>query len=418
MYYIKNVRLYTGERSFPRGAVITDGNSIVYAGAENDAPEAKGAEVIDGRGGICMPGLSNAHSHAPMVLLRGEGADLPLAEWLACVQRLEDNFTPETIYTGTMLAIMEMMRGGITSFADMYFECPDMIRAVLDSGIRANISRGSTSVEGVMSHRELHREFDGADGRVRIYVGLHAEYTSDETTARAAAGLARELGVGVHVHLSESAPEVAGCFERHGMTPPAYFERTGLFDVPVIAAHCVHLSDGDIEILASHGVTAAHCPASNMYLCSGVSHVAKLLARGVRVGIGTDGAASNNTLDMFREMRLAALAAKISAGSASALPARKVIEMATADGAAAMGFDRSGVLAPGRAADLVLLDGDALHLNADDIPTAVVYSASAADVRLTMAAGRILYRDGEYKTVDAERIRAEGKKAAAHLRGK
>lgn len=418
MYLFKNIRLYTGKESFEHGAVLTDGDTVVYAGDEKALPEAAGAEVIDGRGGICMPGLSDAHSHAPMVMLRGEGADLPLAGWLACVQKLEDNFTPETIYTGTMLAIMEMLRGGITSFADMYFECPDMIRAVLDSGIRANISRGSTSVEGVKSHRGLYGDFDGADGRVRVYVGLHAEYTSDETVARAAVETARELGVGIHVHLSESAPEVAGCFERHGVTPPEYFERIGLFDVPVIAAHCVHLSDHDVEILASHGVTAAHCPASNMYLASGVSPVAKLRANGVRAALGTDGAASNNTLDMFREMRLAALVAKVTTGSASALPARDVIEMATVNGARAMGFERSGLIEKGAAADLILLDGDALHLNAADIATAIVYSASAADVRLTMAGGRILYRDGEYAAIDAAKVIADGRVAADHLRGR
>ena len=419
MYLIKNVRLYTGEESFEHGAVLTDGGVIAYAGAEAGLPHIpENVEVIDGKGGICMPGLCNAHTHAPMVFLRGEGADLPLMEWLGCVQKLEDNFTPETIYTGTMLAIMEMLRFGTTSFADMYFECADMIRAVLDSGIRANITRGSTSLEGVAYHEELHRLYDGADGRVRVYVGLHAEYTSDETVARAAVELAAKLGVGVHVHLSESATEVKGCIERHGVTPPVYFERLGLFDVPTIAAHCVHLTDEDIDILHRHGVTASHCPASNMYLASGVSPVAKLRGCGVRVALGTDGAASNNTLDMFREMRLAALISKVSTGSASAIPARSVIEMATVNGARAMGFDNSGVLAKGKTADLVILDGEALHLNADDIAANIVYSASGADVKLTMVSGRVLYRDGEYTTIDAERILAAGKAAAAYLRGR
>ena len=416
MYLFKNIRLYTGEASYERGAVLTDGDNVLYAGDESALPEAGDAEVIDGRGGICMPGLSNAHSHAPMVLLRGEGADLPLAEWLACVQKLEENFTPETIYSGTMLAIMEMLRVGITSFADMYFECTDMIRAVLDSGIRANISRGSTSIEGIESHRALHREFDGAEGRVRVFVGLHAEYTSDETVARTAVECAKKLGTGIHVHLSESAPEVAGCFERHGMTPPEYFDRVGLFGVPTIAAHCVHLSDGDMDILAARGVTAAHCPASNMYLASGVAKVTKMRQHGVCVAIGTDGAASNNTLDMFREMRLAAFAAKVTEGSASALPARDVINMATSVGARAMGFERAGVLSAGSAADLILLDGEALHLNATDIPTAIVYSANAADVRLTMVGGKILYRDGEYLTIDANKTVCEGRDAARILR--
>ena len=173
-----------------------------------------------------------------------------------------------------------------------------------------------------------------------------------------------------------------------------------------------------MEILARHGVTAAHCPASNLYLASGIAQTTKLRGRGVRVAIGTDGAASNNTLDMFREMRLAALLPKVSTGSASAPPARDAVKMATRDGALAMGFPDSGILEAGRAADLVLLDGDALHLNAKDIPTAIVYSACSADVRLTMVGGRILYRDGEYTTIDSERVRAEGKRAERILRGR
>ena len=420
MYLIKNIRLYTGEASYEHGAVLTDGDRIVFAGSEEDLPETSTGDVteIDGHGGICMPGLCNAHTHAPMVLLRGEGADLPLAEWLSCVMKLEDNFTPETIYTGTMLAIMEMLRGGVTSFADMYFMCGDMIRAVLQSGIRANITRGSTSFEGVLSHKAWHDEYDGADGRLRVYTGLHAEYTSDESIARAAIECAKELGVGIHVHLSESAPEVAGCIERHGVTPPEYFARLGLFDLPVIAAHCVHLTDSDIDILSEHSVTAAHCPASNMYLASGISPTAKLSRRGVPVAIGTDGAASNNTLDMFREMRLAALLAKVSTCAADAIPARDIITMATVNRARAMGFSDVGVLAAGKAADLVILDGEALHLNADDIATAVVYSAVGADVKLTMVGGRVLFRDGEFMTIDAERMIAEGKAAASFLRGK
>ena len=418
MYLIKNVRLYTGTSSFEHGAVLTDGDSIVYSGDEAGLPSvADGVEVIDGGDGICMPGLCNAHTHAPMVLLRGAGADLPLADWLGCVMKLEENFTPETIYTGTMLAIMEMLRGGTTSFLDMYFHCDEMIRAVIESGIRANITRGSTSLEGVAYHEELHRSFDGADGRVRVYMGLHAEYTTDETVVMAALDMAKKLGVGVHVHLSESAPEVAGCYERHGVTPPVYFERLGLFDVPVTAAHCVHLTDEDIDILRRHDVTAVHCPASNMYLASGISPVAKLRGRGVRVALGTDGAASNNTLDMFREMRLAALLSKVTTGSASVIPARDIIEMATVNGARAMGFDNTGVLAAGKNADLVILNGDALHLNADDIAANIVYSASGADVTLTMVGGRVLYRDGEYMTIDAERVRAEGKASASILRG-
>ncbi len=416
MYLIKNIRLYTGEETYENGAVLTDGDVIIYAGDAKTmtAPPLNGKKitVLDGGGGICMPGLANTHTHAPMVLLRGLGSGLPLGPWLDTVVPVEGKFTPDIIYTGTVLGIMEMIRNGVTAFADMYFHCEDMIRAVLDTGIRANITRGSSDPGGVEYHRMLREKYADASDNLRIYMGLHAEYTSDEKTARLAAETAKELGVGVHVHVSESASEVEGCVERRGVTPVRYFERLGLFDSPAIAAHTVHLDDEERAILASHGVTSVHCPASNLYLGSGISDVKALSEAGVNVALGTDGAASNNTLDLFREMRLAALLAKHKTGDPSALSAKDVIKMATVNGMRAMGFENTGILKAGMTADLILLDGRALHLRgAGGIESDIVYSAAGGDVKLTMAAGKVLYCNGEYLTVDFERMRYE--KAAA-----
>ncbi len=412
MYLIKNIRLYTGEETFENGAVITDGDKIIYAGdaAKMVAPPLNGKKitVLDGGGGICMPGLANAHTHAAMVLLRGVGSGLPLYDWLDTVVPLEGKITPDIMYTGVTLAIMEMLRFGCTAFADQYFHCEEVLRAVRDSGIRANITRGSSNKDGVDCHLELFEKYNEPDGRIRIYTGLHAEYTSDPETAAYAAEMAKKLGTGIQVHCSETENEVKGCIDRHGVTPVEYFRRMGIFDVPTIAAHCVHVNDEDMDILASHGVTVAHCPASNLYLGSGIAPVNKELDHGIRVAIGTDGAASNNTLDMFREMRLAALLAKHKAGSAAALSAESVIKMATVNGYAAMGFENAGVLKAGMKADLVLLDGGALHLRGmGSLASDIVYSASGADVKLTMVGGEVLYCNGQYTTIDAERMRYE-----------
>ena len=419
MYLLKNVRLYTGDAIYQNGAVLIDGNVILYAGDEvgMTAPPLNGKKitVLDGAGGICMPGLCNAHTHAAMVYLRGVGSDLPLYDWLNRVVPIENKYTPDMIYTGTTLAIMEMLRYGVTAFADMYYHMESAIHAARDSKIRANLCRGSSSLEGVACHNGWHRDYDNPDGLIRIYTGLHAEYTSDPSIAAAVAETARELHTGIHVHVSETEAEVRGCIERHGVTPVEYFARLGLFDSPALAAHCVHVTDDDIRILKEHNVTAVHCPASNMKLASGIARVRRLAEEKINIAIGTDGAASNDTLDMFREMRLASLLSKVSTGDASSLPADNVIKMATENGAQAMGFDKVGKLAAGYKADLILLRGDALHLAVDDIAAAIVYSACGADVRMTMVDGKILYCDGEYATIDAERAIFEGRAIKAAL---
>lgn len=421
MYLIKNVRLYTGEETYENGAVITDGARIVYAGEESKmtAPPLTGKDitVIDGGGGICMPGLANTHAHAAMVLLRGAGSGLPLYDWLDVVVPLESRITPDMMYTGVTLAIMEMLKNGITAFADMYFLCEDMLRAIMDAGIRANVTRGSTDPEGVAYHEDLYKKYNDINGRIRIYTGLHAEYTSDENTVRLAAEMAKKLGTGIHIHCSETEKEVRECIERHGKTPTEYFNDLGIFDVPTIAAHCVHLTESDTEIFSDKNVTAVNCPASNLYLCSGIAPVNRLLEHGINVAIGTDGAASNNTLDMFREMRLSALLAKYKANTASALAAEEVIKMATVNGFSAMGFENTGVIREGFNADLVILDGGALHLNGiGSVASDIVYSASGSDVKLTMVCGEILYRNGEYTTIDAEKMKYERAAAEQILR--
>jgi len=298
----------------------------------------------------------------------------------------------------------------------MYYHMESAFRAAIDTGIRANLTRGSSDKTGVDSHFAWHRDYDGYDGRIRAYVGLHAEYTSDEETVRYAAEAAQKLGTGIQVHMSETKGEVEGCIARRGATPVEYFRRNGIFESPVLAAHGAYLTEEDMATVLAHDVTIAHCPASNLKLASGIVPVSDYLARGMEIALGTDGAASENALDLFREMWLASLLQKGTRLDATALPAAEVICMATLSGARGMGFDRVGLLKAGWKADLILLDPESLCLFPGRDPVSdVAYAASGKDVTLTMVNGRVLYKDGEFTTIDREKAVYEAKAAAAKL---
>lgn len=420
MLRISNVRLFDGEEYWQDGCVLVEGTRVRYAGDRADCPEPLGegvTETLDGRGDLCMPGLANAHTHAAMSLMRGVGSDLNLHDWLQQIFRVEANLTPDIVRAGTMLAIMEMLRTGTTAFADMYFHVEEVLQAAHDSGIRANVSRGSVDREGILSHRTLHADWEGAgDGRLKVYVGLHAEYSSTREDAVLAAQTAAALGTGVHTHLSETRQEVEGCLLRHGMTPARHFSDLGLFSVPVIAAHCVHLRAEELPLLLNAGVSVAHCPASNLKLASGVTNLPAMTEGGIRVALGTDGPASNNTLDMFRELRLASLLQKGVREDASLMGAREALAMATEGSAKAMGFPDVGTLREGMRADLILLDGQAVNLQPGNDPLSdLVYAACGENVRLTMVNGRVLYREGEYLSLDEAYWRHAAAKAAARL---
>lgn len=421
MYLIKNVKLYTGESVYPDGAILTDGPSILYAGdaAKLTAPPLKGRkiEVIDGRGGICMPGLCSAHSHVAMTLLRGVGGGLPLDEWLQRIFAIEALLTDDDIYTGSTLAIMEYLRCGVTCFADMYIRANGVLRAAYDAKIRANACVGATSASDVAENEALFREFDGEGGLLRVYFGIHSEYATDKSVAGLATQAALRLGTGMHVHVSETAGEVEACRGRHGgKSPVRYLCDLGIFDVPTIAAHCVHVDEGDMTTLASNGVTVAHCPASNMKLSSGAAPVAKMREHGVQIAIGTDGPASNNTLDMFREMRLAALLSSLSTKNPASLSAQDAITMATVVGARGAGFSDVGILRAGFTADLIIVNGAAPFMATErDVAEDIVYAAAGGDVQMTMVGGRILYVNGKYTTIDTERAIYEARAAISRL---
>ncbi|MFY9381742.1 MAG: amidohydrolase [Eubacteriales bacterium] len=421
MYLIKNVKLYTGESIYPDGAVLTDGPSILYAGdvAKLTAPPLKGRkiEVIDGRGGICMPGLCSAHSHVAMTILRGVGGGLPLSEWLQRIFAIEALLTDDDICTGATLAIMEYLRCGVTCFADMYIRADGVLRAACEAKIRANACVGATSVSDVAENEALFHEFDGEGGLLRVYLGIHSEYATDKSVATLAAETALKLGTGMHVHVSETSEEVDACRRRHGgKSPVTYLCDLGIFDIPTIAAHCVHVDEGDMETLASHNVTVAHCPASNMKLSSGAALVAEMQERGVKVAIGTDGPASNNTLDMFREMRLAALLSSLSTKNPASLSAADAITMATVVGAQGAGFSDVGILRAGYTADLIIINGEAPFMATErDVVEDIVYVAAGGDVQMTMVGGQILYLNGKYTTIDTERAIYEARAVMSRL---
>ena len=417
---ITNIALYDGEKFFPKGCVLITDGRIAYAG-EDGGYSVTGARVIDGKGGICMPGLVNAHTHAPMTLLRGIGADLPLREWLERLWPIEDRLDDDAVYWGSMLAIAEMLRRGITCYADMYMFVEECVHAAKDAGIRANLSRPVTADDGERLREAVstYRQWDGAgDGRIKIFLALHAEYTSGPEHVAPLRDAALELGTGVHVHISETDREVGECYERRGVSPVRYFEQLGLYDCHTLAAHCVSIDEEDIRILAERGVWVAHNPISNLKLASGVAPVREMLGAGVRLALGTDSVASNNQYDLFAEMRMAAILQKGIHKDSTLMPVQSVLAMGTRMGARALGFEDVGTLTPGARADLILLDPNAENLSSTiDSLADLVYSAQGLNVRLTMVDGKVLYQDGVFTTIDAERMMAMFRKAQKRLLG-
>ncbi|MEW6448016.1 MAG: amidohydrolase [Bacillota bacterium] len=409
------------------GAVAVQDGEIVYVGPSGGVPEGfDEAEVYGGPDMVALPGFVNAHTHAAMTLFRSYADDLPLMKWLEdSIWPLEAKLSGEDVYWGTLLACAEMLLGGTTTFADMYFFMDRVAAAVKECGIRASLSRGLIGVapngqRALTESREFIREWHGkADGRITCMLGPHAPYTCPPEYLKKVVSLAEELGVGVHIHVAETKQEIDVIYQQHGCSPVVLLERTGLLDLPVLAAHCVHLSAEDIEILAKKGTAVAHSPESNMKLASGIAPVTKLLGAGVTVGVGTDGAASNNNLDMLEEMRAAALLQKVANNDPEALPAYTALEMATIGGARALGLgDIIGTIEAGKRADIILLNLRKPHLYPPhDIVAHVVYAAQAGDVDTVIVDGNVLVEAGWLRTVDTETVMDNARRCALRLVG-
>lgn len=397
-----------------RGYLGVRGRTIDYIGG--DRPATAYDVYKDLTGHLLMPGLYNAHTHTPMTLLRGLGSGLPLDRWLReAMFPVEERLTPEDIRVGTELAMLEMLASGVVSFSDMYYMSEITADAVLAAGMKANLNRPILGFDRnevyadsqrVVESLRFYDGYNGAgDGSIRVDFAIHAEYTAHEGLVRPYAEDCLSRGARMHLHLSETAKEHNECKGRYGKTPARWFLDLGVLDSPVNAAHCVWVEPEDLDILQEKGVTCVHNPSSNMKLGSGYMPLATMLARGMKVAIGTDGAASNNNLNLFEEMHLAALIHKGHEGDPTIISPGQILDMATVNGAATQGRDDGGQLAAGKAADIVAIDLRKPHLVPDsDTLALLVYSAQASDVAMTMVNGKILYDKGEYVTIDAGRV--------------
>ncbi len=418
---LKNLTIVTMDDEdtvLQKGCIGIRSGKIVYLAAEEPCEEA--AQVKDCTGKIAMPGLINTHSHSYMSLMRGYADDYPLQAWLYDhVFPAEAKITPEDVYLGTQLTMAEMLAAGTISLTDMTMHLPHMARAVAETGLYGNLSNGAMCFNEAAydfendnvtrQSRELLSGLHNADsGRIRLDASIHAEYTSFPRLWQDYAAFARENGLNMHVHLSETKLEHDNCVAKYGKTPAAVLAENGVFDTRATAAHCVWITEEDMDILRAKGVTAAHNPVSNLKLASGVAPVHKMLEKGVNVAVGTDGVCSNNNHDLFEEIKLAALLQKGVTGDASAVPARQALYMATRAGAFAQGReDQIGQLKPGFDASLILLDAQRPGLFPVHHPqSTLAYSARGGDVCMTMIRGKVLYENGVFTSIDMERLRA------------
>ncbi len=399
------------------GKIAYVGDAAPQASQEGGMPDF--GETYDGTGKLLMPASYNAHAHAPMTLLRGYAENLPLQAWLNdMVWPFEAKMTPQDNYWGTLLACAEMARYGTVGFSDMYYCTDERVEAITQAGLKANLCEGLLAFEPkpyadypiCAKNEELVAKHHGAaDGRILIDYNIHAEYTSNPQVCADIAAIAKEKGLRIHLHASETKSEHEECKQRHdGLTPIRYFESLGVLDVPVTAAHCVWVDEGDIEILADRGVFVACNPASNMKLGSGFAPIPAMLERGVNVCLGTDGMASNNNLDLFQELYLMALVYKGAALVPAVVAPKQVLAAATRVGALSQGREDCGLVKQGMKADVCVLDvtGPSWAPMTDPLVN-VVYAGHGSDVVLTMADGQVVYRDGQWPGIDVERAKAE-----------
>lgn len=422
-----SVRFYNGlicpllddAQTFP-GEIWVEGNRIVYAGAAR-RPDRSFTHEIDLKGDLVMPGFKNAHAHSPMTFLRSHADGLPLGEWLQKqVFPMEAKLTGDDVYTLYKLAVLEYLSSGITAALDMYYFADDMARAAIDSGFRAVFSGSISNFSGDTKQlEELYGTLNQVHERVSFILGFHAEYTASKTLLEGIAALSRRLGAPVYFHNSETAGEVESCLTGHGVTPIALFDRVGILDHGGAGYHSVHVTDADMETMLAKKVAVVTCPASNAKLASGIAPIRKMLDKGLLVALGTDGPASNNALDIFREMYLLAALQNIATGEANALTTDEVLKIATRNGAEVMRLGDCRGLAPGMLADLIVIDLQQPNMQPqNDVMRNLVYAGGKSNVKLTMIDGRILYSDGNYQIgVPKEEIYAQAEAIARRIIG-
>jgi 5-methylthioadenosine/S-adenosylhomocysteine deaminase len=402
------------------GAVAIRGDSIVAVGPRAEIESRfEAAQTIDAHGALVMPGLINGHAHAAMSLFRGLADDLALDEWLQkyIFPAEARNVTPDFVEWGTRLGVLEMLRGGITTYADMYYFEDVVARVTKDAGMRGVLGEtiidfpapdNKTPGEALAYTQKYLNQWKG-DPLIIAAVAPHSIYTCSEKTLQDAATLARRNGAPILIHIAEAQFELEQSREKHGATPVAYLERAGILGPDVIGAHCIWVDQADIATLAHFNVGCINNPSSNMKTAAGVMPVPEMLAAGEPIGLATDGAASNNNQDMFEEMDLAAKLQKIARMNPRALPEKQVVEMATINGARALHLEKIiGSLETGKKADLILVDIGAPHATPMyDVYSELVYALKASDVRTVVIAGNVVMRDRRMLTLDEKEILAK-----------
>lgn len=396
-------------------------DKIAYIGTTMPEKTSADEEVYDGKGKFLMNGFYNTHCHVPMTILRGYGEGLSLQDWLFTkIFPFEAKLTPEDVYWTTKLGAMELISSGCASISDMYFHIESEAKALEESGIKANICNGVTSFnpdEDLANNRGWNETWSLLDSvkngkfssRIKVDMGLHAEYTNNERVAKLIAEGAKNAGLGIHAHLSETAKEQAECAERHnGQTPAQFMKAAGVMDCPAQFAHCVYVTEEDEEILKKAGSFLIHNPSSNLKLGSGIAPVKRWVEKGLKVCIGTDGASSNNNLDMMEEIHIAALLCRGATKDANAVSAADIVKMATVNGALAQGRKDCGAVKVGNKADIIVFDLMKPNLQPDfDTLANVVFSAQSSNIVMNMIDGRVVYRDGNFAFINKEEVYRE-----------
>ncbi len=423
---IKNATILNPGEDIKKSSVLID-NDIISC-ISDDLIHKDADKVIDAEGKLLIPGFVNTHTHLSMNILRGSGDDLPLDTWLnECIWPLEANLTEDICYVGSLLACIEMIKTGTTCLNDMYFNMGSVAKAVEDSGMRGLLAYciiafdDETLKKEIKNTNEFTSKYNNtADGRVTTAISPHAPYTTTPDVLKWVRKASNKENMPIHIHVSETKKEVEDIVELYGMRPFEYLEKLGFLGSDVIAAHAVHLSENEIDIIKKYNVKLSHNPASNMKLASGVSPVDKMLKKGITVSLGTDGAASNNNLNMIEEMKIATLLQKVHNYDATALPAEKVFEMATINGAKTLGMDdKIGSVNVGKKADLCLLDINTNYFTPNVNPLShLVYSSVGGEVSTTICNGEILMENKKLLCVDEMEVFAMAENATEKILSK
>ena len=424
---LKDAIIITGDE---KGTVINEGyigikgSLIDYVGSKCEKIDSRYDRILDLKNKVIMPGFVNAHNHSAMTIFRNYADDLALMDWLFNkIFPLEEKLTAKDVYWASMLAVLEMIRTGTTAFCDMYMFMEETARVVSESGIKAALGRGLQGDIGAKdSYRlkesiELYKSYHHSNnGRIRVNLAPHSVYTCTLSYLEEIAKVAIDLNCEVQIHLSETDDEVSKSILEHKMTPVKVADEVGLLSNKTIAAHCVAVNDDDIEILMKKKVNVVHNPSSNMKLGSGIAPIKGMLDKGINIAIGTDGASSNNGLDMLREMRNASYLQKVLLKDPTAINVDQAIKMSTSNGAKALGFKNTGKIAEGNAADIIIINTDKpWYYPKHNVKSSIVYSGNSKDVETVIVDGNIIMENGQIVTIDEERVMYEVQRAAESL---